>query len=179
MRIARLILRVLIGVLFIGHGTQKLFGWFGGHGLEGTGQAFESMGLRPGRRNAMAAGAAEAGGGALLIAGAATPFAAAVLIGTMITAIRTVHLKNGPWAADGGYEYNVIVIASLLEIVEDGPGPMSIDGAAGRFTGPGWALLALAAGAVGSELSLRAAHGEIQLPSTNGRGAETAQSAAA
>jgi putative oxidoreductase len=156
MRVARLILRVLIGVLFIGHGTQKLFGWFGGHGLEGTGQAFDSMGLRPGRRSALAAGTAETGGGALMIAGMATPLAAAALIGTMITAIRTVHLKNGLWAGKGGYEYNVVVIASLLDLVEDGPGPLSVDETTGRFTGTGWALLALVAGAAGSELTVRA-----------------------
>ncbi len=66
----RTLLRVLIGGLFVGHGTQKLFGWFGGYGPDGTGQFFESIGLRPGRRNAMIAGASEAGGGALLALGA-------------------------------------------------------------------------------------------------------------
>jgi putative oxidoreductase len=168
MRVARLVLRVLIGVLFIGHGTQKLFGWFGGHGLEGTGQAFDSMGLRPGRRSAIAAGVSEVGGGAMMIAGVAMPLAAAGLIGTMVTAIRTVHLKNGPWASDGGYEYNIVVIASLLELVEGGPGPMSVDGATGRFCGTGWALLALAAGAAGSELTLRAARVEADSWSPDG-----------
>ncbi len=77
MKIARLLLRITVGSLFIGHGTQKLFGWFGGHGLEATSQAFEQMGMRPGRRNAIAAGAAEAGGGAALALGLATPLTAA------------------------------------------------------------------------------------------------------
>ena len=93
-----MLLRLSVGGFFIGHGTQKLFGWFGGHGLDATGQAFESMGLRPGKRNAIAAGAAEAGGGALLALGLATPLAGAALTATMLTAIHRVHLKNGPWA---------------------------------------------------------------------------------
>ena len=73
MKIGRLILRFVVGGYFFGHGTQKLFGWFGGHGPEGTGQFFESLGMRPGKRHAVAAGAAEAGGGTLLVLGAATP----------------------------------------------------------------------------------------------------------
>ena len=70
MKIGRLLLRLSVGGFFVGHGTQKLFGWFGGHGLEATAEGFEQMGLRPGKRNAIAAGAAEAGGGALLALGA-------------------------------------------------------------------------------------------------------------
>ena len=70
--LGRLLLRVTVGSIFVEHGTQKLFGWFGGHGLDGSGQFFESIGLRPGRRNAMAAGVAEAGGGTLLALGLAT-----------------------------------------------------------------------------------------------------------
>src|SRR5579884_3396214 len=105
MRIGRLLLRLTIGGFFIGHGTQKLFGWFGGHGLDATSQAFEGLGLRPGRRNAIAAGAAEAGGGTALALGLATPLAASVLTATMLTAIHRVHLKNGPWLTNGGYEY--------------------------------------------------------------------------
>src|SRR5580698_8270236 len=97
MKIARLLLRLAVGGFFVGHGTQKLFGWFGGHGLEATAQGFEQIGLRPGRPNAIAAGAAEAGGGALLAAGLATPLAASVLTATMLTAIDKVHGKKGPW----------------------------------------------------------------------------------
>src|SRR5436305_12221204 len=108
MKIGRLLLRLTIGGFFIGHGTQKLFGWFGGHGLDGTGQFFEGLGLRPGRTNALAAGAAEAGGGALLATGFATPLAASALTATMLTAIHRVHLKNGPWVTSGGYEYNAV-----------------------------------------------------------------------
>src|SRR3954469_25793536 len=119
MKLLRLILRVLIGGLFVGHGTQKLFGWFGGNGLEATGGFFDSLGLKPGKANAIAAGAAEAGGGALLLSGVALPVAGAALTGTMTTAIRHVHASKGPWSTDGGWEYNAMLIGATLAIVED------------------------------------------------------------
>jgi putative oxidoreductase len=151
MKIARLLLRLSVGGLFVGHGTQKLFGWFDGHGLEATANGFEQMGLRPGKANAIAAGAAEAGGGALLALGLATPLAASVLTATMITAIEKVHAKNGPWATKGGYEYNVVLIAAVLLLVEAGPGGHSLDAARGHErSGSGWALAVLAAGAAGA-----------------------------
>ena len=95
MDIGRLAARVVIGGLFIGHGTQKLFGWFGGPGLSGTEQMMGALEMRPTRANAIAAGLSETAGGALLVAGAATPAAASSLIGTMITAIRKVHQPHG------------------------------------------------------------------------------------
>ncbi|MDO8189103.1 DoxX family protein [Conexibacter sp. JD483] len=148
-------LRALVGGLFIGHGTQKLFGWFGGHGPDATGQAFESMGLRPGKQNALAAGAAEAGGGALLALGLFTPAAAAALTGTMVTAIGTVHAPRGPWVTDGGWEYNGVLIAAVTAIVEAGPGRLSLDAARGRERwGSGWALASVAAGAAGAAFVL-------------------------
>jgi putative oxidoreductase len=151
MNIGRLILRAVVGGYFFGHGTQKLFGWFGGHGPEGTGQFFEALGLRPGKRHALAAGAAEAGGGSLLILGAATPLAAAVLIATMLTAIKRVHLAKGPWVADGGYEYNLVLIAALIALAETGPGSPSVDSARGSsLVGAKGALLAAALGAAGA-----------------------------
>ncbi len=151
MKIGRLLLRLVIGGYFVGHGTQKLFGWFGGHGLDGTGQFFESLGLRPGKRHALAAGASEAGGGALLALGAATPLASAALIGVMLTAIQRVHLKNGPFVSEGGYEYNLVLIAAALALAESGPGSPSVDSARGsKMHGPGWAALALALGALGA-----------------------------
>ncbi len=133
----KLFLRLAVGLLFVGHGTQKLFGWFGGHGLEGTAQFFESLGMRPGRRNATAAGVAEAAGGAALAAGVAVPAAAAALTGTMLTAIHRVHLKNGPWISDGGFEYNLVLIAAVLALADES-------------NGAGWALAAAGAGAAGA-----------------------------
>jgi putative oxidoreductase len=102
MSLGRLALRSAVGGLFIGHGTQKLFGWFDGYGLEPTAQMFGSLGLRPAKAHAVAAGAAEAGGGAAILLGAFTPLASSAVIATMLTAIRTVHGKNGPWVTNQG-----------------------------------------------------------------------------
>jgi putative oxidoreductase len=152
------LLRLVVGGLFVGHGTQKLFGWFGGHGLDATAQGFEHLGMRPGRPNAIAAGGAEAGGGALLALGLETPFAASVLVATMLTAIHRVHAKNGPWSSNGGYEYNLVLIAAALALAEVGPGALSLDAARGRErSGSGWALAALAVGALGAIGSYAAA----------------------
>lgn len=151
MKVGRLILRGAVGGFFVGHGTQKLFGWFGGHGLEGTSQFFENLGARPGRLTATAAGAAEAGGGALMLLGLATPVAASAITSVMLTAINRVHKKNGPWITNGGYEYNVVLIGAALALAEVGPGRPSLDSALGMdMHGSGWALAALATGAAGA-----------------------------
>jgi putative oxidoreductase len=148
---ARVIMRTTIGALFVGHGTQKLFGWFGGGGVQGTADTFEHLGLHPARRNAIAAGVAEAGGGALLFAGLATPVAAAMIGSTQLTAIHRVHLRNGPWITKGGYEYNLVLIAAALSLAEDGPGRPSLDTALGiERKGFRWALAAAAAAALGA-----------------------------
>ncbi len=155
MKLGLFTLRAVVGGLFVGHGLQKLTGKFGGHGPDGTGQFFESLGLRPGKQHAIAAGAAETGGGALLAAGAFTPLAAALLSGTMVTAIRTVHAPKGPWAAEGGYEYNLVLLAAVFAITDAGPGLLSLDAAKGRRRwGLPWALVQLAAGLAGSEAAL-------------------------
>jgi len=145
--IGRLAARGLIGGLFIGHGSQKLFGSFGGPGIEGATPMMASLGLHPARQNAYAAGITEVVGGSLLALGAATPLAAAALTGTMVTAIRKVHLSNGPWAANGGWEYNAVLIAAVVALAEVGPGGFSVDSARGRERkGSGAALLALLLG---------------------------------
>ncbi len=164
-------LRVIVGGLFVGHGMQKLAGMFGGHGLQATAQAFESLGLRPGRTHALAAGAAEAGGGALLAAGAATPLGATLLSATMATAIRTVHAPKGPWLTDGGYEYNLVLMAIVLAITDVGPGRWSVNAARGRPRwGTSWALAQLAAGLVGSAAAVAYGKGR---PSSDGVRDET------
>jgi putative oxidoreductase len=151
MNTGRLLLRLVVGGYFIGHGTQKLFGWFGGGGLNATASSFERLGLRPGKRNAIAAGVTETGGGAALVLGAATPIASAALIGTMMTAIRTVHFKNGPWLKNNGYEYNLVLLAAAVALAEVGPGKISADARLGLDTyGNGWAIAALAAGVGGA-----------------------------
>jgi putative oxidoreductase len=124
MGLFRLLARTTIGLLFVGHGTQKLFGWFGGGGLEGTAGFFEQLGFRPGRRYALAAGAAEAGGGLLFALGAATPLGAAAVSGSMITAIKTVHWEKGVWVSAGGYEYNLVLLAAVFSPDRERAGPV-------------------------------------------------------
>ncbi|MBS1861371.1 MAG: DoxX family protein [Actinobacteria bacterium] len=158
MKLGRLLARLVIGGLFIGHGTQKWFGWFGGPGIEGATGMMDKLGLAPARANAHAASASETLGGTAIVLGAFTPAAAASLIATMITAIRTVHWKNGFWVSGGGYEFNLAIIAALLLIVDGGPGPISVDSALGiEESGAAAALGALALGALGSTVTLAAA----------------------
>ena len=157
MTAGRLIARLTIGGLFVGHGTQKLFGWFGGQGPGGTAQTMEKLELRPGRRHALAAGISETAGGALVALGALTPAAAAMLSGTMFTAIRKVHFQKGPWNTGGGYEYNLTLIAALAALVEVGPGSPSLDRRLGiERTGSAWALASVAAGLAGAQLAIEA-----------------------
>src|SRR3954463_604950 len=151
MKLGRTLVRLLIGGLFVGHGTQKLFGWFGGHGPDATGQYFESLGMTPGKRHASAAGASEAVGGLLLASGFLTPVAAASISGVMLTAIRKVHADKGVWVTEGGFEYNAVLLALMFGLAEAGPGPYSLDRALGiEASGTAWALAQLGAGAIGS-----------------------------
>jgi putative oxidoreductase len=174
MNAGRLLARLTIGGLFVGHGTQKLFGWFGGPGPEGTAQMMDKLELRPARRQALAAGLSETVGGGLLALGALTPAASALLSGTMFTAIRKVHFPKGLWNTGGGYEYNLTLIAALAAIVECGPGSLSVDHALGiERRGSGWALAAVAAGALGSAVAIEAGAqeeqpGQTQPAHTNG-----------
>src|SRR4051794_39256058 len=155
MDLGRLAVRLTVGGTFFVHGTQKLFGWFGGYGPDGTGQFFESLGLRPGRRNAITAGCAETGGGVLLAAGLATPVAAAALPSVMITALRTAIWNEGIKPATG--EHEVLLAVAALAVADSGPGPLSLDSALGLdHSGPGWMLAALAAGAAGSGMAIQA-----------------------
>ena len=151
MKIGVAVLRLVVGLLFFGHGMQKLAGWFGGGGIEGTAKGFEGMGLKPGRDNAVAAGVSEAGGGALLAAGLATPLAAAMISGAMGSAVYHVHKPNGPWVTKGGWEYNAVLTAIVFAIADVGPGDLSLDHALGiERSGPAVALGALGAGLLGS-----------------------------
>jgi len=154
MRLGMTILRLTVGGLFVGHGTQKLFGWFGGSGPERTGGFFQSrLGLAPGKHHALAAGAAEAGGGALLASGFLTPLGALLTSSTMATAIRLVHARRGPWNSEGGWEYNAVLMAAAFAITAAGPGRWSLDAARGREQwGDGWAVAQLAGALAGSAL---------------------------
>jgi putative oxidoreductase len=156
MQFGLLILRLVVGALFIGHGTQKLFGWFGGYGVEGTGGFMESLGYRPGKHYAVVGGIAEAGGGLLLLLGLLTPLAAAAIIGTMINAIFAVHVDKGAWNQDGGYEYPmVLAVATGALALADG-GAASVDKLLGLNLGGliGWLgiLLGIIAGVVAANV---------------------------
>jgi putative oxidoreductase len=122
-----LILRVVLGLVMAAHGAQKLFGWFSGPGLEKFAGVMEHINLRPGRLWALVSGLGEFGGGLLLALGLLTPVGAALIIGTMLMAIATVHLTKGFWNTGGGYEYNVIILAAALALGLTGPGAYALD----------------------------------------------------
>lgn len=158
MRPGILALRIVAGGLLAGHGLQKLTGSFGGGGLEATEKIMGSMQMHPAKANARAAARTETFGGAAIVAGVATPVAAAGLIAVMTTAIRKVHLKNGVWASGGGFEYNAVLIAALTAIAAEGPGLLSFDAIVGkRRWGTFAGVFALVAGVAGSTLVIEAA----------------------
>ncbi|WNO62267.1 DoxX family protein [Rheinheimera sp. MMS21-TC3] len=125
--VAALPLRLVAGILFVAHGAQKLFAWFGGYGLEGTGQWMESIGLAPGFLMALMAGSAEFFGGLLLIIGFLTRPTSFVLAITMIVAIFTVHINNGLFMSNNGYEFGLSLLAITVALLVQGGGKFSVD----------------------------------------------------
>ena len=168
MDLALLVLRIVVGLLFAGHGAQKLFGAFGGGGLEGTAGMFDNIGLRPGWLHARAAGTLEFAGGALLALGLFTPFAAAAIIAVMTAAVITVHAPNGIWNTNRGYEFNLVMAAAVFALAGVGAGAWSLDNALGfDLNGAVWAIGALVVGViggVGTVLSGRAVAGHEPHP---------------
>jgi putative oxidoreductase len=149
MEVGLLLIRVVLGGILAAHGAQKLFGWFGGPGLAGTGGWLEAMGLRPARMWAAVNGLAEFGGGALLILGLLTPLGSAVVAGVMLVAIATVHWRNGFFNSNGGYEFNLLIVAAAIALAFTGPGTISIDDLAGwALAGTAWGLAALGSSAL-------------------------------
>lgn len=126
-----LVLRIAAGVIFAAHGAQKLFGLFGGYGLEGTGQWMESIGLAPGYLMALLAGSAEFFGGLALLLGLLVRPSALVLAVTMAVAIATVHLEKGLFMANDGYEFGLALLAISVALVLSGGGRLSLDRAMG------------------------------------------------
>lgn len=122
-----LLMRISAGVIFAAHGAQKLFGSFGGGGLEGTAQWMASIGLQPGYLMALAAGSAEFVGGIALLLGLLTRPAAFVLAMTMLVAVITVHLPNGLFLSNNGYEFGLALLAITGAIVLNGGGKLSLD----------------------------------------------------
>lgn len=122
-----LALRLPVGIIFAAHGSQKLFGWFGGYGLEGTGKWMASVGIEPGVLMAALAGSAEFFGGLLLIIGFLTRPAALALTVTMLVAIFSVHIQNGLFMSNNGYEFALALLAAVVSLVFSGGGRASID----------------------------------------------------
>jgi putative oxidoreductase len=159
MDIGLLVLRFAVGLTLAAHGAQKLFGWFGGYGLEGTGQWMEGIGFSPGRRFAFMAGLAEFAGGLLLALGFLTPVGAALVASVMLVATITVHLKNGFFAAGGGYEFNLVLGVAALSLAFTGPGALSIDAFLGYpFSGVFWGVGAVLVAVLGSVAQLAQRH---------------------
>lgn len=125
--VAMLVLRLVYGGLLAGHGGQKLFGWFGGHGLKGTGMWLESMGMQPGEDWARAAVASEFGGGLLTAAGFLNPLGPVMSMGSMAMAALTVHKGKPIWVTEGGAELPVTNLAIATALALAGPGSLSLD----------------------------------------------------
>lgn len=144
--IGLLVLRVVLGLTMAAHGAQKLFGWFGGRGFQGTLGMIRSLGLRLPILWVAAIYLGEFGGGGLLTLGLLTPIAAALIIATMTVAVAKVHFHKGFWNSQGGFEFNLLIAASAAAIGLTGPGAFSLDAAAGLqgvAAGPAAFLLAL------------------------------------
>ncbi|MGO5000100.1 DoxX family protein [Oceanisphaera sp. W20_SRM_FM3] len=124
---AALVLRLPIGLILAAHGAQKLFGWFGGYGLEGTGQWMASIGLIPGELMALLAGSAEFFGGLALVLGLLTRPAALVASFTLLVAIFSVHIGNGLFMSNNGYEYALALLAGTVSLLIQGAGRLSLD----------------------------------------------------
>ena len=152
-----LLLRLVLGLIFFGHGAQKLFGWWGGPGLKGTAGFFGALRFRAPLAMALTASLAEAGGGVLVALGLLTPFAALALVVVMLNAIGTVHFRNGFWNGNGGYEFNLLVLASAAALGATGGGRFSLDnwfGWAGSLSGLWWGVGVLAVGGLVSLVTL-------------------------
>jgi putative oxidoreductase len=128
-----LVLRLVLGVIFVAHGAQKLFGSFGGPGLKGTAGFHKQLGIKPPYLMAVLAGLAEFIGGVLVAVGFLTPLAALALIVVMIVAVLTVHLKNGFFNTNGGYEFNLALAGMALTLLIVGAGAYSLDSTLGIF----------------------------------------------
>jgi len=158
MDFALLLLRAVAGPVMAAHGAQKLFGWFGGHGIAGTAGFFEQLGFRPGRPFATAAALAELVGGALIALGFLGPVGPAIVLATMIVAVVSVHWPKGLFAQNGGYELPLVYAIIAVVLALTGPGAYSIDAATGLASlwNESLVLVALVVGIVGGIVNLAA-----------------------
>lgn len=162
-----LILRVVIGVIMIGHGAQKAFGWWGGPGIAGWTSAMTRMRIRPPWAWAYVSMLGELGGGILLILGLLTPLACAAIAGSMLVAIYLVHLPRGFWVSKGGYEFNLSILGAVIALALIGPGAASVDVALRINVSQPVVLIVLAIAViagVGTALVTRTAAAEVTKP---------------
>jgi putative oxidoreductase len=160
MDIGLLLLRFSVGLTLAAHGAQKLFGWFGGPGLDGTAQGLEGLGFVPGRRHAVMAGLTEFGGGLLLALGLLTPVAAAVVFAVMLVAGGSAHLKQGFFITRGGFEYTLVLGVAGLSVAFTGPGLLSLDAVLNLpLAGALWGVAAALVGLTGAGIQLAARRG--------------------
>ena len=151
-----LFLRVIVGSVFFAHGAQKLFGWWSGPGPRGTAGFFGSLGFRPPLAMALVAGASELAGG-LFALGLLTPFAALAMAAVMVVAVGSVHWKNGFFAGNGGYEFNLVLWAAAVAVAATGPGRFSLDRLLGlddNLSGLWWGVGVLGVSLLGGLLVL-------------------------
>ncbi len=138
-----LLVRLILGGYLAAHGTQKLFGWFGGHGLGGTGGFMESLGFRPGKLFALAAGLCEAGGGLLVLLGFLGPVGPGLIVVAMVVAMGSVHWKNGFFATANGIEMPLAWATCAVAVAFTGPGRYSLDAALGIALSSPWSVRAV------------------------------------
>src|SRR3954463_2757589 len=140
------LIQLTVGALVFGHGAQKLLGWFGGFGLDGTAGYMESIGLRHGRLMAVVGGANEMLGGALVATGLFMPLGAALVGAAMVVASRTDHRGKGLWIWNYGAEHVLTNAAVVVGLAIAGPARWSLDNVIGwDVHGLGWGIGAAAA----------------------------------
>lgn len=163
------IARLVFGLLMAAHGTQKLFGWFGGYGLTAVSGYFESLGFRPGRFFALAASLTEVGGGLLVAAGFLGPIGPALVLSVMIVAALSVHAQHGLFAANNGIEVPLLYAAAAIALGLTGPGGYSLDAATGLASvwTPAIAWSVLVVGAIGGVLNVAARRAPQQVAATS------------
>jgi putative oxidoreductase len=150
-----LLVRLTVGLVEAVHGAQKLFGWFGGAGPDGTGRLLSELGFPPGRRHAQVAGVVEVVGGLLLAAGLLTPLAATLVFSVMFVATVSVYVRRGFFAMTGGCEYALVLALAALALAFTGPGSLSLDALLGlTMSGPLWGAAAFLAGVAGGGAAL-------------------------
>jgi putative oxidoreductase len=173
-----LFLRVVLGLIMASHGAQKLFGWWGGPGLQGVNGWLTSMRFRGGWLPVLLLVTGEFGGGLLLALGLGTPFAAAAVVGVMVVAIATTHWRNGFWNGARGYEFNLLILTAAAALAAIGPGRFSFDrefGWADNLSGVWWGVGALGAGAFAALVILTVGRRrEVRAAAEPGAGLRTA-----